>query len=412
MPEPTHSRFPPSKAAVWSVCTASIPFLEANAGLIREDSSVYADEGTECHAQVAAILQGQQRLLGTDKPDADMVVHGRAYIEFVRDKVRPGDRLLVEHRVPLFYLPEQKGTIDAAIVSPDRLYIADLKYGAGVSVYAKENEQLASYAESLIRQLEVIEEMPDGMLVTLAIYQPRDRNDPNPVRLWAITRAELREFTQPIGEAQKRILKGKVDAEGNILAGDICFKAGPHCDKGFCAARGICKAYAARDLTAISDEPVDTIIQSKLVTLTDPGRLSRAQRQKVLAAKPGIVKWLEVVEDQEIHELTTGAAPLEFKLVEGKSNRAWSDEAAAEQLLRNHLAADVVRPPGKIISPKGAEDALKGVELSTKFQNRFAALVTKPEGKPSLVPVTDKRPALEFNPTAGLAALPDASDVI
>ena len=203
-----------------------------------------------------------------------------------------------------------------------------------------------------------------------------------------------------------------MDAEGNILAGDICFKAGPHCDKGFCAARGICKAYAARDLTAISDEPVDTIIQSKLVTLTDPGRLSRAQRQKVLAAKPGIVKWLEVVEDQEIHELTTGAAPLEFKLVEGKSNRAWSDEAAAEQLLRNHLAADVVRPPGKIISPKGAEDALKGVELSTKFQNRFAALVTKPEGKPSLVPVTDKRPALEFNPTAGLSALPSALDVI
>ena len=412
MAEPVHSRFPPSKAAVWSECTASIQFIEANAASLPKDSSVYANEGTECHAQVAAILQGQQRLLGTDKPDADMVIHGRAYIDFVRDKVRPGDRLLVEHRVPLFYYPEQKGTIDAAIIGPDRIYIADLKYGVGVSVYAKENKQLASYAESLIRQLEVVEEMADSTMVVLAIFQPRDRNDPNPVRLWAISRGELREFTQPIAEAQKRILGGKVDAEGNILAGDICFKAGSHCDKGFCAARGICKTYAARDLTAISDEPVGTIIQSKLVTLTDPGRLSREQRQKVLAAKSGIEKWLEAVEDQEIHELTTGASPMQFKLVEGKSNRAWKDEDAAEQLLRNHLAADIVRPPGEILSVKQAEDALKGVELSTKFQNRMAGLVIKPEGKPSLVPVTDKRPALEFNPTEGLEAIVSASDVI
>ena len=400
MPEPTHSRFPPSSASRWTRCTASIGFVEANEAILPKDSSVYADEGTECHAQVAAILQGTQRLLGTDKPDADMVIHGRAYVEFVRDKVRPGDRLLVEQPIRLFYGSDKPGTIDAAIVGPDRIYIADLKYGVGVSIYAKENEQLAIYAESLIRQLEVVEEYPDSFMVILAIFQPRDRNDPNPVRLWAISRAQLREFTKPIEEAKDRILAGKVE-----------FKADPDKQCRFCRASGICKAYAAYGLLAITDAPIDSALAAPL-ELTNPSLLSREQRQKVLKVKSGLVKWLEAVEDQEIHELTTGAAPLEFKLVEGKSNRAWSDEAAAEQLLRNHLAADVVRPPGKLISPKGAEDALKGVELSTKFQNRFAALVTKPEGKPSLVPVTDKRPALEFNPTADLKALPDASDVI
>ena len=145
MSTPTHSRFPPSSASRWTECTASISFVEANASRLPPEGSVFADEGTKAHELAAKLLTGATRLLDTQ--DADMITHVRDYVEFVRDKVAPGDRLMVERRVPLFYLPEQRGTTDAAIIGPKGIYIADLKYGAGVSVYAKDNKQLAIYAD-------------------------------------------------------------------------------------------------------------------------------------------------------------------------------------------------------------------------------------------------------------------------
>ncbi len=97
-----------------------------------------------------------------------------------------------------------------------------------------------------------------------------------------------------------------------------------------------------------------------------------------------------------------GAERKGYKLVAGKTNRQWSDEDQAKQLLRNHLTAEQTNPPSELISPARAEKLLKGIELSTRFENSFAKLITKPPGDPSLVPETDKRMALEFNPTEGL----------
>lgn len=389
---PLHSRLPPSKAAVWSVCTASVGYIERNASLLPKESSVYADEGTTAHALAAKILNGENRLVQSDNPD--MLHNVRAYVDFVRSLVRPGDRLSVEVRVSLFYLESQRGTIDVRIVGKDRIAIVDLKYGAGVGVYAEKNEQLAIYAESVVRELELVQDYAGTFPIELHVFQPRDRNDSEAVRSWPLTREQLSEFVTPIG-AKARFIVANPDA------GE--FVAGPHCDKGFCAARGICKAYASRGLTVIADDlPVDEAIaeipETHIRKWRAPESLTRDQRLTIIAHRSILEKWLEAVEEQEITELKNGAEPLTFKLVEGKSNRVWSSEDGAMKLLSTKKPLDEVAPRS-VVSPAQAEKLFKGDKA---FVEAFSTLITKPTGRPSLVPIADKRPALVYNPTSGL----------
>jgi hypothetical protein len=155
---------------------------------------------------------------------------------------------------------------------------------------------------------------------------------------------------------------------------------------------------------------VDAIVETKLATLPPVERITREQRQRILAAKSALVSWLEAIENQEVAELMTGAAPDKFKLVEGKSNRQWSDPDKAAKLLLDHLKHDAIYPPTppEIVSPAQAEKLLKGAGAKLDL----SAVITKPAGKPTLVPVTDKRQALTFNTTAGLKSEETPQDLI
>lgn len=404
-----HSKLPPSSAARWATCTASIGFIAENKHLLPEQDWTLADEGSRAHDAAKSLLNGTP-VEKVTFDNEEMKRHVLAYVTFCRNLTQPGDRILTETKVPLFYLPSERGTVDRAhinMTTPRKsVYIADLKYGVGVSVEAKENKQLAIYAESLIRQQEEIEDIPDDTTVTLAIFQPRDRNNPEPVRLWAITRKILREFTCEIELAADKVLNRVVGENSRTE-----FVAGPHCDKSFCPARGICKAYAHQGLVAVDDEaPVDVVIETKLAPLPALPTITRAQRQRILAAKAAMIAWLEQIENQEVAELMAGAAPDKFKLVEGKSNRQWADEDKAAKLLLDHLKHDEIYPPipAEILSPAQAEKLLKAGSIKLDL----SAVITKPAGKPTLVPVTDKRSALNFTPTAGLTHADTPQDLI
>jgi hypothetical protein len=390
---PLHSKLPPSSASRWSVCTASVEFIAANAKSLPVQDWTLADEGSRAHEAARVMLTASGEPIFDNE---EMKKHVFAYVRFCEMLTEPDDRVLTEYRVPLFYLPSERGTVDRAHFNSKRIYIADLKYGVGVSVEARNNKQLAIYAESLIRVQEQIEDIPDDMLVTLAIFQPRDRNNPEPVRLWVLTRGELREFTRKIFVAANTIL----------CDGSPQFVPGPHCDKSFCPARGICKAYATQGLAAINadEAPVDVVLDRAMTVLPS---LTREQRQRVIAGKSAMIKWLEEVENQEVAELMQGAPSQQFKLVEGKTNRQWADPDKATKELLNHLTHDQIYPPipAEIISPAQAEKLVKDKAVITP-------LVTKPPGKPTLVPITDKRTALSFNPTEGLATIHEASEFL
>jgi hypothetical protein len=80
-----------------------------------------------------------------------------------------------------------------------------------------------------------------------------------------------------------------------------------------------------------------------------------------------------------------------FKLVEGRSNRQITDEESLAQILLQHIS-----DPQKIYKPRALETITALEKLFGK--KRFAELakdyVIKPPGKPTLVPISDKRPAL------------------
>ena len=362
-----------SSAHRWTRCTASPRFIVDHASELPEDSSVFADEGTQAHEVAATLLEGKGVMPGTCE---DMLANVMLYVDHVRSHQKPGSRLSVEKRIPLFYLNSRNGIVDAATQSPDALYIDDLKYGVGVSVEAEGNEQLAIYAESMIRQWEQVVEYPADMPVHLSIVQPRDRNNPVAVRTWSMTRRELSVFTTPIGAKAHQAMHG-----------EAVFAPSAEACK-FCPAKGICAAYATGALTPLPPA-------ARIIDLPDPGSLTREQRVQVLKAKHVLQDWMDAVTVQELNDLMNGAEPMGFKLVEGRTNRTWVDAEAALKLLNNHLTIDELRPRADLISPAQAEKALKGIELSTKFENKLKGLITRPEGKPTLVPEDDERPALK-----------------
>ena len=305
-----------------------------------------------------------------------MAVHVGAYVDYVRSqKTQKGAIMRVEKKVGLFYLPERNGIVDTIIMHPDGVKIIDLKYGIGVSVAAAYNTQLAIYAESVLREWEAVSDIPDDFSVQLTIFQPRDRSNPEPVRTWMMTRKELRSYTQTISDKAEIILAGR----GEFVPTDSACK--------FCTAKGICAAYASQGLVALPE-------QARVIDLPSSDTLTREQRIRVLLLKRKLVDWMEALEDQEKADLTKGEPPMGFKLVEGKSNRTWDNPAKAMQLLSVHLTMEQIRPPSDIVSPAGAERALKGITLSSKFKNRFEDLIVRPEGKPTLVLESDNRPSL------------------
>jgi hypothetical protein len=196
------------------------------------------------------------------------------------------------------------------------------------------------------------------------------------VRTWTLTRGDLAMFTTRLGAKAYQALHGDAKFEPSDKA---C---------RFCPAKGICSAFATQGLTALP-------ASARVIDLPDPGALTREQRVQVLKAKRVLTEWMDAVMAQETSDLMAGAAPMGFKLVEGRANRTWVDVDAALKLLNNHLTIDELRPRADLISPAQAEKALKGRELSTKFENKLQSLITRPEGRPTLVPEDDKRPAIQ-----------------
>lgn len=375
----------PSASGRWSVCTASPQFIVDNAAKLPSDSSEYADEGSVAHDIAAKLLTGNDP--GLVAPE--MLKHVETYTLHVLQQTDPHiikSVLKVEQPVNLFYMPHRSGIVDAAVILPDIVYINDLKYGIGVSVEAEGNTQLAIYAESLIQSWEQLMDFPDDLNVVLTIVQPRDRNNSEPIREWRLTRKELAEFAKDLAAKAELAMTGK----GEFVPDDKACQ--------FCPAKGICSAYATRGLVALP-EP------ARVIELPHPGTLTREQRVQALKAKKVLAQWMEALEDQEIHDLTNGAEPVGLKLVEGKANRKWANVDDALKLLSNHLSLDEMRPRDEIISPAAAERALKGAKLSTRFTNKMESLITRPEGKPTLVSADDPRPALSLKPTNGLKPL-------
>lgn len=362
-----HALLGASSSARWLVCTPSAR-LEA---MFPDEQSPYAAEGTIAHDLAESILR--HKLEGKKAPKLDdysteMIEAVNRYVDICEEKVnearaRSSDaEVMIEARLDFSrWVPDGFGTGDMVIVADGILEVIDLKYGKGVPVSAVENTQMRLYA---LGAYDINEFLYDVKSVRMTIVQPR---------LDSVSTDEMAlEELIDWGEEIKPIAQRAFNGEGNCTPCDYC---------NFCKARHTCRALADTCLTAFYKDG------GKLNQL-----LTDSEVSDILAMKDLITKWIKGVYDFAYEKALSGEKQWPgYKLVEGTSRRTITDpEAAAQTLLDNGYKEEDIFKPRELEGITNLQKVLgkKGV---TEY---LEAYIDKPEGKPTLVPDSDKRPAI------------------
>lgn len=353
----SHALLSPSASHRWIKCPLSVRLTE----FMEDKPSPYADEGTLAHSIAESKLNNY---LGyTDKSvkceDTSMDEYTDDYVAFVAEQMRVlnNPSAFVEQRVDCSkYVPECYGTCDALIISDGVLHICDLKYGTGIKVEAVGNDQLRIYA---LGAFEMFSCLYDISTVRMSIFQPRLSHSDT----WEISIDELLKWADEV----------LVPAAKQAWNGEGEFKAGEHCR--FCKAKSNCRKRAEYnlELARYDFEP--------------PATLDNIEIAAILAKADELVSWVTDVKEYALRQALSGVTYDGFKVVEGRSNRKYTDENAVVEAVKS-AGYD---PYEHSVLGITAMTSLLGKK---KFNELLGGFVEKPQGKPTLVPMSDKRPAI------------------
>lgn len=349
----------------WLNCTPSAR-LELE---FENTTSEAAREGTAAHAlcehKLKKFLKKRSKRPVSDYNSDEMEECTDAYAEFVMEQYEEAKKsckdpvILIEQKLDFScYVPEGFGTGDCIIISDDKLHIIDFKYGQGILVEAEHNPQMMLYA---LGALEIYDALYDIKEVSMTIFQPRREN----VSTWTIPIEELKVWAE---EELKPKAQMAYDGDGEYLPGEWCT---------FCKAAVKCRARAEEKMRLARME------------FNMPPLLTDAEIEEVLTVLPDLTKWAN-----EITAYATEAAIHHgkewngFKVVEGRSNRKYRDEQLVAEAAKEHGYTDIYR---QSLIPMTEMQKLMG---KSTFEEILGDLIYKPPGKPTLVPNTDKRPAM------------------
>lgn len=418
----SHAKLSPSSAHRWMNCAGSM-ILEKD---IPDSSSEHADLGTAAHFLASESLeQGKNAtdflhsginivdgIASWDKGpfagdrkyfrvDLEMTENVQVYIDAVRSQA-DGNQLLVEQRVEFSnYINSENafGTSDAVVLTENEIQIHDLKYGRGVKVDAENNEQLKLYALGALNEFGLI---GDYKQVRMVIHQPRLGYVSEAV----CTIAELEEFAREAQSAASyiRCLEvGLDDGDGGAIADfEAAFNPGEkQCQ--WCKAKATCEALAKHNLQTVLgdfDDLTQVDLQTEIAAATEQVASYENDRLgKLYAAIPLLESWIKAIDSAVHQKLHAGEAVQGFKLVQGKQgNRTWANPEEAEAVLKSMRLKTEEMYDLKLISPTSAEKLKKAEVIGPRQWTKVEALITRADGKPTVAPESDKRPALDVNP--------------
>ena len=381
MPE-LHAKLSSSASKRWLGCPGSVKLSEH----YPNGSSIYADEGTIAHGVAEGMISKDDKLVQKYKVEADkfyrehpelngtfleMRMILQPYVDYVFEEYAEqvhedgAAQLMTEERVDLTeYIPGGFGTSDVVILRQGRLHIIDLKYGKGVSVSAEDNPQLKLYALGTLARFDMLYDIED---VVMTIYQPRLDN----VSTDTIKAKDLYAWGEEVIKPGAQLA---LSEDAPVHAGDWC---------QFCPARYDCKERA-RDAMEL---------QKYLGRMV----LSPEEIADILGKIDRLTKFAEDIKDSALTKALDGEEIPGWKVVEGRSIRKYV--GSEEEIVRQCEGAgydQALLYERKLLTITNMEKLMG----KKQFAEVLGAYVEKPEGKPTLAPESDKRPAITNNSAA------------
>ena len=361
-----HALLSASSSHRWLNCPPSARLCEG----YDDKGSNFAAEGSDAHSLCEFKLRkalGMEAKDPTDNLtwyDAEMEESASGYAAFVMELVAEAKKtcsdpvVLIEQRLDYSkYVQSGFGTGDCVLIADGTLHIVDFKYGRGVLVEAEDNPQMKLYA---LGALEIFDCLYDIDTVSMTIYQPRRAN----VSTFTLTRQELLDWAETV----------LVPTAELAYAGDGEYHCGEWCQ--FCKAKADCRERARANMELARYE------------FRQPPLLTDEEVEEILGKLDSLMDWASDIKDYALQAAISGKHWSGYKLVEGRANRRYTDENAV-------VAAVKAAGYDPYDEPK-----LLGVTAMTtllgrkQFNDILGGLITKPQGKPTLVPESDKRPAM------------------
>lgn len=377
-----HALLSASKSSRWINCTPSARLEEH----IPDTPSLYAAEGTLAHELAQLYLEGGAIYLEGGSMDADkydeqmdqiynhylfqeeMLEEVPKYVDYCEEafltaKTETEDAIMeIEQKIDFSkYVPDGFGTADCVIIADGTMEVIDLKYGKGVLVEAEDNTQALLYALGAYDKFSL---MYDINFIKMTIVQPRRNN----ISSWTISVDYLFDWVKEVLVSSAELAWA---GEGQQIPGDWC---------KFCKVKAQCRALAEQSLALAKTE-----------FKQEPYLLAESEIADILEKGPLVLDWVNAVKEYAFNEAVAGRKSWPgFKLVAGVSRRRWTSEVEAEERLK-----DLNIPENEIYITKLQPLTTIEKALGKKhFAEVMQDVVIKPEGAPTLVPISDKRPAL------------------
>lgn len=369
MPD-VHALLSASAAKRWINCPPSVRLTEN----MPDTPSEFAAEGTLAHELAELKLRKKFEVMPKSKYTkafdaikanplytAEMDICTDEYLDFILtiahryDKTKP--YVVIEKRLDYSHIAQGGfGTSDCVLICKNNLHIIDFKYGKGVPVSAEDNPQLKLYALGAIAEYSMLYCIEN---VFLHIVQPRTGEGSSS---WEISAAALAAW----GESIKPIAELAYNGGGEFNCGDWC---------RFCKAKATCRARA-ENFFALEE---NTKIPNELLSDSEIGEaLVKAQTLK---------NWVTDLEEYALNAILSGSDITGWKAVEGRSNRKITDVDSAFEVLKSNGYDEALLYERKPITLTELEKLV----TKKKLEELIGDKIVKPQGKPTLAPVDDKR---------------------
>lgn len=388
-----HSPTGPSGGHRWINCPGSVAATEH----LPDTTNDFAEEGLFAHhiSELARLEHNDAEYYfgftsedGKWSCDREMVTAVQDFLDYCEQWE---GEVFIEQRVSYdAWVKGGFGTSDHICINADtkHVLVKDFKYGKGIQIFAEDNEQGLLYALGVYQDFSHLYDIDE---FTISISQPRIHHRDQ----WDISTEELLTWAEEVAEpASVRVEDARNFLEKTGEIPEDYFEAGDWCQ--WCKIKGECKTRAAlmRQTALIGVEELDDLDPEAVTGQVNV--LSDDELGEAMGIVDQMRKWCTDIEEAVKKAVMAGRKIVSgydddeeeeyWKMVEGRSNRRWIDEEAAAESLKKKARLKVGEIyTRKIIGPAPAE------KLIGEDHKALVGMIEKPQGKPVLVPGSDRR---------------------